>query len=645
MLRPPGTGPLTVLRVGDDPTSRYALTQALQKAGFRVREADSGRDVLRLAAAERPDLVLLDANPAGDLDGMEVGRRLKADPATAATPVLLVSAATAHGEDRGRGPEEGADGFLVTPAEPAEVVAHVRALLRLCRAEAERDRLLERLRLHVERMPLAYVANDADIRVTDWNPAAEAVFGFRREEALGRDCLDLLVPPAARGQTDEVLRRLRAGDMEAHSVNENVTKDGRTILCEWFNTPLIDPSGRFVGVVSMAQDITERRRLEEQDTQGQKMEAVGRLAGGIAHDFNNALTVITGYGHVVLGELPAGSPARPHVAEMVKAGERAAALVRRLLAFSRKSVLAPKVLDLHAVVAGLEGMLRRLLGEDIDLVTSLQPGLGRVRADPGQLEQALVNLAANARDAMPRGGRLTVEAQEAGPGECSGSPAGCPGPCVLLAVTDTGCGMTPEVRARAFEPFYTTKGPGRGTGLGLAMVHGFAKQSGGQVEVYSEPGRGTTFKLYLPRAQGEVARRTPRPAPPAAPRGTETVLLVEDEEGVRALVRQVLRGRGYALLEAGDGAQALRVAEMHLRPIHLLLTDVVMPGFGGRELSERLLALHPEARVLFTSGYTEDAVVRHGVLEEEVHFLHKPFSPADLARKVREVLDSPGQGA
>jgi PAS domain S-box-containing protein len=637
MLRPPGTGPLTVLRVGDDPASRYALTQALQKAGFRVREAASDRDALRLAAAERPDLVLLDANPAGDLDGMEVCRRLKADPATAATPVLLVSAATAHGEDRARGLEEGADGFLVTPAEPAEVVAHVRALLRLCRAEAERDRLLERLRLHVERMPLAYVANDADIRVTDWNPAAEAVFGFRREEALGRDCLDLLVPPAARGQTDEVLRRLRAGDMEAHSVNENVTKDGRTILCEWFNTPLIDPSGRFVGVVSMAQDITERRRLEEQYTQAQKMEAVGRLAGGIAHDFNNALTVITGYGHVVLGELPADSPARPHVGEMVEAGERAAELVRRLLAFSRKSVLAPKVLDLNEVVRGLEGMLRRLLGEDIDLVARLQPGLGRVRADPGQLEQALFNLAANARDAMPRGGRLTVETADVPAGEGRG-------PQVLLAVTDTGCGMTAEVRARAFEPFFTTKEKGKGTGLGLAMVHGFVRQSGGQVEVCSEPGRGTTFKLYLPRAREEVAGRTPHPAPPAAPRGAETVLLVEDEESVRALVRQVLRGRGYAVLEAGDGARALRVAEIHLRPIHLLLTDVVMPGVGGRELAERLLALHPEARVLFTSGYTDDAVVRHGVLEEEVHFLHKPFSPADLAQKVREVLDAPAAG-
>jgi PAS domain S-box-containing protein len=629
------------------------------------------------------------------------------------------------------------------------------------------DRLLEGLRLHVERMPLAFVALGPDLRVSDWNPAAESVFGFRRDEVLGRDPLGLMVPPAARPAVEAVFRQVRDGDPEAHSVNENVTKDGRVITCEWFNTRLTEPGGRFAGLVSMARDVTERlraedarhrereflravlgsieeavfacdaqgtltyanrpaqailgearppvpleewtrlyrvlhtdlktpmgpedlpllralrgeavrdvelvldlgrgesqfllasgqplldaegnrlgavvavrdvterRRLQEQHTQAQKMEAVGRLAGGVAHDFNNALTVITGYGHAVLGDLPADSPVRTHVAEMVKAGERAAELVRRLLAFSRKSVLAPRVLDLNEVVRGLEGMLRRLLGEDIDLVTSLRPCLGRVRADPGQLEQALINLAANARDAMPRGGRLTVETADLPAGEGRG-------PQVLLAVTDTGCGMTAEVRARAFEPFFTTKEKGRGTGLGLAMVHGFVRQSGGHVEAHSEPGHGTTFRLYLPRVQEEVAGRTPHPGPPAAPRGTETVLLVEDEEGVRALVRQVLRAGGYTVLEAGDGARALRVAEMHLRPIHLLLTDVVMPEMGGRELAERLLALHPAARVLFTSGYTDDALVRHGVLEDEVAFLHKPFTPADLARKVREVLDSPG---
>jgi nitrogen-specific signal transduction histidine kinase/ActR/RegA family two-component response regulator len=403
-----------------------------------------------------------------------------------------------------------------------------------------------------------------------------------------------------------------------------------------------------VGLLSLARDVTERLRLEEQCRQAQKMEAVGQLAGGIAHDFNNALTVICGCGHVVLGELPADSPSRPHVAEVVKAGERAAELVRRLLAFGRKSVLSPRVLDLNAVVAGLADMLRRLLGEDVELATRLQPGLGRVKADPAQLEQALVNLTANARDAMPQGGRLTIETRDAGPDECRGlppgGPAGRPSPCVLLVVTDTGCGMTEAVKARAFEPFFTTKGPGQGSGLGLAMVHGFARQSGGHVEAHSEPGRGTTLRLYLPRTEEPAAAAKPHPAPQAARRGGEMVLLAEDEPAVRALSGQALRAAGYRVLEAGDGAEALRLAGGYLRPVHLLVTDVVMPGVGGRELAVRLAALHPETRVLFMSGYTDDAVVRHGVREEQVPFLHKPFTPADLARKVREVLDAPPGG-
>jgi CheY-like chemotaxis protein len=307
-------------------------------------------------------------------------------------------------------------------------------------------------------------------------------------------------------------------------------------------------------------------------------------------------------------------------------------------------VLAPKVLDLNAVVAGLEGMLRRLLGEDIDFATLLPPGLGRVKADPGQVEQALINLAVNARDAMPRGGRLTIETREV---ELDGASAEAPrearpGPHVLLAVSDTGHGMTPEVKARIFEPFFTTKEQGKGTGLGLAMVYGFVRQSGGHVAVSSEPGVGTTFKLYLPRTEEEVTGHKPSPGVRAAPRGSETVLLAEDDPAVRALSRHALRAGGYKVLEAGDGAEAVRVAEVYLRPIHLLVTDVVMPGVGGRELAARLLALHPETKVLFVSGYPDDAVVRQGIREEQAHFLQKPFSADSLAQKVREVLDSSG---
>jgi nitrogen-specific signal transduction histidine kinase len=405
---------------------------------------------------------------------------------------------------------------------------------------------------------------------------------------------------------------------------------------------MFDTEGRKLGAVLVQHDITERRRLEEQYLQAQKMEAVGRLAGGIAHDFNNLLTVILGYGDVVLGQLPRGSPARDLVTEMVRAGERAAALTRQLLAFSRQQMLAPRVLDLNAVVTDLERMLRRVIGEDVALRTSLQPALGHVKADPGQVEQVVLNLAVNARDAMPTGGKLTIETHdvELDEGYARSRPEARPGRHVLLAVSDSGCGMTAEVLAHAFEPFFTTKGPGKGTGLGLATVHGIVKQAGGHVAVYSEPGLGTTFKVYLPRVHEPVSRGKSRAGQAPLPRGTETLLLVEDDESVRSLTGMVLRQGGYTVLEAGDGGEAVRIAGGHAGSIHLLVTDVVLPQTGGRQLAERLLGLHPGMRVLYLSGYTDDAVVRHGILEDQVHFLSKPFSPAVLALKVREVLDS-----
>jgi two-component system cell cycle sensor histidine kinase/response regulator CckA len=389
--------------------------------------------------------------------------------------------------------------------------------------------------------------------------------------------------------------------------------------------------------------VTDRRRLEEQLHQASKMEAVGQLAGGVAHDFNNLLTVITGYGALVADALPPGDPVRELVGEMVRAGERAAGLTRQLLAFSRKQVLSPRVVDLNAVVADTERMLRRLIGADVDLAARLQPNLGRVRADPGQVEQVVMNLAVNARDAMPRGGKLTVETRDVELGEdyCRTHPEARPGPHVLLAVSDTGCGMTEEVRLRIFEPFFTTKGPGKGAGLGLATVFGIVKQSGGSVEVYSEVGVGTTFKVYLPRADAPAAADATGPVQAAVTRGTETLLVAEDEPAVRALTCHVLRSAGYTVLEAETGEEAVRVADRHAGPVHLLVTDVVMPGGGGRELAETLAERHPGARVLFLSGYTADAVVRHGILGERADFLQKPFTPAALARKVREVLDRP----
>jgi signal transduction histidine kinase len=385
----------------------------------------------------------------------------------------------------------------------------------------------------------------------------------------------------------------------------------------------------------------ELSQTQEQLTQARKMEAVGRLAGGIAHDFNNLLTVMMGRSQLLLRRLGTQDPVRPDIELMEQTADRAADLTRQLLAFSRKQVLQPVMLDLNAVVANLAGMLRRLIGEDIALVTALDQALGLVKADPGQIEQIVMNLVANARDAMSAGGRLTLETANA---ELDAVYARHhvdvhPGSHVMLAVSDTGVGMTPETQAQIFEPFFTTKGPGLGTGLGLATVYGIVKQSGGHIWVYSEPGRGTAFKIYLPRVEGAVRPPAARPGLPEPTRGHETILLVEDELAVRDLARDVLCAHGYTVLEAQHGREALLISELHSGPIHLLLTDVVMPEMSGRELANRLAPLRPTMPVIYMSGYTDTAVVHHGVLDPGTTFLQKPFTPDALARKIRQVLD------
>src|SRR5438445_3228125 len=385
----------------------------------------------------------------------------------------------------------------------------------------------------------------------------------------------------------------------------------------------------------------ELSETQEQLTQARKMEAVGRLAGGIAHDFNNLLTVMIGRSQLLLRRLGAQDPVRADIELMEQTADRAADLTRQLLAFSRKQVLQPAVLDLSAVVANMAEMLRRLIGEDIALVTALDPALGHVKADPGQIEQIVMNLAANARDAMSKGGRLTLETANA---ELDAAYARRhvdvhPGPHVMLAVSDTGVGMTPETQAHIFEPFFTTKGPGHGTGLGLATVYGIVKQSDGHIWVYSEAGRGTTFKIYLPRVEEAVDPSVARPRLPEPARGHETILLVEDEPAVRDLARDVLRAHGYTVLEARHGREALLISERHSGPIHLMLTDVVMPEMSGRELASRLASLRPTMPVIYMSGYTDAAVVHHGVLDPGTTFLQTPFTPDALARTMRQVLD------
>jgi PAS domain S-box-containing protein len=410
-----------------------------------------------------------------------------------------------------------------------------------------------------------------------------------------------------------------------------------------------DSKGNPIGFRGLVRDITQRKRQEEERMQleaqllhAQKMEAVGRLVGGIAHDFNNLLTTIIGYTELVMMRMEKDNPLYGDLEEIKKSGERAADLIRQLMAFSRRQIIQPVVLALNRVIRDMEEMLHRLIGEDIQLVMTLGSDLWKVRVDPGQIEQVIMNLAVNARDAMPLGGRLTIETLNVDLDDGYARNHGVeltPGPYVMLAISDTGTGMDKETQSKIFEPFFTTKDKGRGTGLGLSTVYGIVKQSNGFIWVYSEPGEGTTFKIYLPRAEGTETLRKEK-SPREAVGGSETILVVEDDQSVRELAANALSAYGYTLLQAGTGEEALEVLSEHEGEVHLLLTDVVLPGMSGRDLAEGLTSRSPHTRVLYMSGYADNAIVQHGVLEEGIAFIQKPFSPDSLARKVREVLDS-----
>ncbi|HKC11225.1 MAG TPA: PAS domain S-box protein [Vicinamibacteria bacterium] len=490
----------------------------------------------------------------------------------------------------------------------------------------------------------AVVGMDAQGLVISWNPRAADIFGWSGSEAVGRRLADLIIPPRYREAHTEGLARFLAtgeGSVIGRRIELSaLRRNGTEFPVELTITVLREGDALFFN--AFVADITERKHLETQLLQSQKIESVGRLAGGVAHDFNNLLGVITGYGELLNKRMPDEPQLKRYVSDILKAADRAAGLTRQLLAFSRKQVLQPLVLDLNTVVGEMEKMLRRLIGEDVQLVTVFADRLQPVQADPGQIEQVLMNLAVNARDAMPRGGRLTIETAnvDLDVAYARSRPGVKPGLHVMLAVSDTGHGMDPEVMGHIFEPFFTTKEAGKGTGLGLATVHGIVKQSGGHLFVYSEPGHGTTFKVYLPCLEdAETGVETPT-VPEAGPqRGSEAILLVEDEESLRSIVREILEASGYTVMEARHAGHALEIAEEHRTPIHLLMTDVVMPGMSGSELAVRLAASHAETRVLYMSGYTDDAVVLHGVLAADVAFLQKPFTAEALAKKVREVLD------
>ncbi|HKU27155.1 MAG TPA: PAS domain-containing protein [Candidatus Sulfotelmatobacter sp.] len=538
--------------------------------------------------------------------------------------------------------------YLATKGPYRDAHGEIIGLLGISRDITERKQAEEEIRqsqqklgIHFQHTPLAVVEWDLDFRVAAWNPSAERIFGYSRQEALGQHAR-FIVPTQYWPQVDQVWQALLHQKGGARSTNDNLTKDGRTISCEWYNTPLVDESGKVLGVASLVQDVTERVALEDRLRQSQKMEAVGRLAGGVAHDFNNLLTVIIGYSQILADGLPAGSRLAESTAQIKAAADRAAGITRQLLAFSRKTVLSPHVISLNDIVLNLDSLLRRLIGEDIEVITVPAQDLGSVKADPSQIEQVVLNLALNARDAMPHGGKLTVETSNATlDGRYSREHKSVePGRYVMLAVSDTGEGMSEETQARIFEPFYTTKEVGKGTGLGLSMVYGIVKQSGGHIWVYSEPGRGSTFKIYFPRTDAPAEILEPEKHVSKVQRGTETILLVEDDEQLRELSSSVLTNCGYNVLVASSPEQGLTICKANADEIRLLVTDVVMPRINGRQLAEQVLKFHPQMKVLYISGYTNNAIVHYGVLDPGLWFLPKPFTLSELVAKVREVLDA-----
>lgn len=511
---------------------------------------------------------------------------------------------------------------------------------------AERLRAEEALRVSEEGYRLLFQANPHPMWVFDLatlaflavNEAAVAHYGYSADEFLAMKITDIR-PVDEMPRAREAVRAL-ACEVVTRLPIKHRKKDGTLIDVE-VNSQALTFGGTSARLV-LATDMTARLSLEAQLRQSQKMEAIGSLAGGIAHDFNNLLTAIIGYSQMLLVKFDHGDPIRSDIEEIEKAGRRAASLTNQLLAFSRKQMLEPRILCLNSVLDEIEKLFRRLLGENIDLITLLRPDLGSVKADPGQLQQVIMNLVVNARDAMPSGGTLTIETAnvEMDAAYVSGHAEISPGSYVMMAVSDNGCGMDIETQDRIFEPFFTTKGSGKGTGLGLSTVYGIIKQSGGHIWVYSEPGHGTTFKIYFPRAEQEAALLQANAYYKSPARGTETVLLVEDEQSVRQMAARVLQEQGYRVLQASNGEESLQVAKGYADDIHLLLTDVVMPGMSGSALANQIQKAR-SIKVLFASGYTDDSIVHHGMLDPGVAFLQKPFTPDGLARKVREVLDSP----
>jgi two-component system cell cycle sensor histidine kinase/response regulator CckA len=639
--------PLRVLMVEDVEQDALLAVRELRRGGFEVAfERVDTQDAMSDALAKQTwDVIISDYSMPrfSALLALGLMKERNLD-----LPFIIVSGTV--GENIAvEALRAGAHDFMVK-GNFARLVPAIEREIRDAATRHERLRMERDLRTSEQRFqelfelgPDAIVMTSTEGLITLVNRSAEALFGYSRDELIGQP-VEKLIPESSQnghvGFREKYLRSAAPRAMGAERVNlRGLRKDGTVFPVEISLGPIDSSSGTQVAVA--VRDVGERVRLEEQLRQSQKMDAIGRLAGGVAHDFNNLLSVILSYSSMLAADMTPSDPRRADLVEIEAAGKRAVDLTRQLLAFGRQQILQPRTVNLNDAVTGMERMLRRLIGEDVELTVFLASTLGKVKVDPSQMEQIVMNLAVNSRDAMPHGGKLTIETANVELDEAYAAAhlGAAPGPHVMLAVTDTGTGMDKATLARMFEPFFTTKEKGKGTGLGLATVFGIVQQSGGNVWVYSEPGKGTTFKVYFPRTDAtptEVHETTPPAA--GSLRGTETILLVEDEESVRVLARTILRRFGYHVIEAQSGGDALLICEQHTATIHLLLTDVVMPRMSGRQLSERLRTIRPTMKVLFMSGYTDNSIVHHGVLDSGVAFLQKPITPETLTHKVREVL-------
>jgi PAS domain S-box-containing protein len=637
----PSARALRVLIVEDDAADAELTVSVLERAGYPLAfdVIDSATDFEERLAHADYDAILCDHNlgPWTGMEALEILKKSGKDiPFLVLTAVLGDEAAVEY-------VKRGATDYLLKDRLERLPVALSRALRDKANREALRASEAQ-FRRFIENLPLGVYRSTPDGRVQMANPALLRMLGYDSWQELAfqnveGEAFEAGYPRSA--FCEQIEREGEAKGLEAAWKR----RDGSVIFVRESARAFRAADGRVLYYDGIVEDVTERRRLEEELRQAQKMEAVGRLASGVAHDFNNLLTIIIGYSDLLLEKVSARDGMRLPVEEIKKAAERAASLTRQLLAFSRKQVPPPHILDLNSLLTNVDKMLGRMTGEDIELVTHLPSGLGRVKADPGQIEQVIMNLAVNALHAMPQGGQLTLEAAnvELDSSYASSHETVLPGHYVMIAVSDTGIGMDAETQARIFQPFFTAKQQGEGMGVGLATVYGIIRHSEGHISVYSEPGKGTTFKVYLPRVDHAVELIAPTQVPvDELSRGSETILLAEDEEAVRSFARELLESRGYQVLEAKGGHEALEVGGRYKKRIHLLLTDVVMPQMSGAELVKHLAPLHPETKVLYMSGYGDHAVVQHGLLDASTVFLRKPFTADVLARKLREVLDSVG---